>query len=144
MLVEHSVPKSQTQSGLIDKNPKRKPEVIEDTPMPTKTIKEKAVKPVKEKPVKEKPVAKQTLPEKKETVVSEDDKKQAMKERMAKLRAIKDANKAKKASEAVADTPAPAPEKRQRKKKEEEAPIAPVAVEEKPKRQRKKKEEVVA
>lgn len=139
MLLDPSANKKiETQSGLIDKNPKRKTSIEEDTMPDTSAPKPKTK-------------AKAKVPEKKKTdIVPEsapavDDAKKAMAEKMAKLREAK--NK-KKAESATAVAPAPAPEKPKRERKKKETPIVestPVVAPapEKPKRGRKKAESVV-
>jgi hypothetical protein len=137
MLLDPSANKKiETQSGLIDKNPKRKVSTEVD-----------AMPDITETPKVKKPKAK--APEKKKTnIVVESapvatDAKKAMAERMAKLREAKNKKKAAMEAEPVV---APAPEKPKRvsKKKEESAPVPiETPAPEKPKRGRKKADAVV-
>lgn len=125
MLIDLSATKkSVTQSGLIDKNPKKIVEIPTEAPAP------KVKKTTPEKPIKKKeaaahvatPVATPTpapTPAPAPVPAPVDDKKAAMKERMAKLRAMK---KKPETATAPASTEVPVEKpKRTTKKKVEKA-----------------------
>jgi len=108
-----TVSKVQPQSGLIDRNPKKKPVEVPAEPVATEA------KPKKPRAPKKAVEAVPDVPAKpvKAPEPAVDDKKTTMSEKMAKLRALRGKKKAEAPAPVADPVPVPAPAKKTRAKK---------------------------